>query len=125
MAFHNSAAESAQLYDEYLEEKGRGSIEYRVFDISLDPQSVRKNEYWLKTNQTLKYVDSLQIKINNISYSNEQIKPVVFDELNRRLKVSLSRDTMEAFSHISPNQVVEKKDWQIEKKYVYLHLLKQ
>ena len=105
MSFRDSAVKSAQLYLDYLEENGGGTIEYRVLGISLDPQSGKENEYWLKMDQKLKNIDSLQVRINAHVFSITQIKPVVFDEFNRRLKVSLGNDSRDVFSHVSPNQV--------------------
>ena len=106
MSFRDSAIKSAQLYVDYLEKNGGGTIEYRVLEISLDAQSGRENEYWLKMDQKLKNIDSLQVRIHAHVFSTAQIKPVVFDEFNRRLKVSLGNDSRDVFSHVSPNQVI-------------------
>ncbi len=106
MSFQEAAVESAQLYNKYLEENGGGLITYRVTKISPDKNSFRKNEYWLQLDQKPKNTDSLMVRIQNNVYSNEQIKPVVYNSHNRMLKVSLNDDTKAAFEECRPEDVI-------------------
>lgn len=106
MAFQESAVDSARLYYDYLLNKGRGIVEYRVLEISSEPQSIRNNEYWLLLDRNIKDIDRLKVKINALTYEQEQIKPIIFDERNRRLKVSLSRETAGVFTRVDPKHVI-------------------
>ena len=83
MTFQEAAVESAQLYYKFLEENGGGLITYRVSKIVPDKNSFKKNEFWLQLDQKPKNTDSLMIRIQNYVYSNEQIKPVVYNSHNR------------------------------------------
>lgn len=106
MAFQDAAVESAQLYFKYLEENGGGLITYRVTQITPGKNSFKKNEYWLQLDQKPKNTDSLMIRIQNSVYSNEQIKPVVYNSHNRMLKVSLNDSTKGAFDRCRPEDVI-------------------
>ena len=106
MAFQDAAVESAQLYYKYLEENGGGLITYRVTQITPGKNSFKKNEYWLQLDQKPKNTDSLMIRIQNSVYSNEQIKPVVYNSHNRMLKVSLNDSTKGAFDRCRPEDVI-------------------
>lgn len=105
MTFQEAAAESAQLYYKFLEENGGGLITYRVSKIVPDKNSFKKNEFWLQLDQKPKNTDSLMIRIQNYVYSNEQIKPVVYNSHNRMLKVSLSDSTKGVFDRCRPEDV--------------------
>ena len=105
MTFQEAAVESAQLYYKFLEENGGGLITYRVSKIVPDKNSFKKNEFWLQLDQKPKNTDSLLIRIQNYVYSNEQIKPVVYNSHNRMLKVSLSDSTKGVFDRCRPEDV--------------------
>ena len=105
MTFQEAAVESAQLYYKFLEENGGGLITYRVSKIVPDKNSFKKNEFWLQLDQKPKNTDSLMIRIQNYVYSNEQIKPVVYNSHNRMLKVSLSDSTKGVFDRCRPEDV--------------------
>ncbi len=106
MTFQAAAVESAQLYYKYLEENGGGLITYRVIKIAPDKNSFKKNEYWLQLDQKPKNTDSLMFRIQNYVYSNEQIKPVVYNSHNRMLKVSLNAATKGVFEGCRPEDII-------------------
>ena len=106
MSFQDAAVKSAQQYYEYLENNGGGEVTYRVSSIVPEGRSFKKNEYWLQLDQKVKNTDSLMVRIKNHTYSNEQIKPVVFDSHKRTLKVSLNEGAAGAFDRCTPKDVV-------------------
>ena len=106
MTFQEAAIQSAQIYYDYLEKNGGGLISYRVSRIILNEKAFKGNEYWLYLEQKPRNLDGLQIRIENYVFSDEQIKPLLFDGYNRRLKVSLNESTLGAFDQCSPENVV-------------------
>ena len=106
MTFQDAAVESAQLYYKYLEENGGGLITYRVSKIVPDKHSFKENEYWLQLEQKPKNTDSLMIRIQNYVFSNEQIKPVVYNSQGRMLKVSLNDSCKGVFDRCRPEDII-------------------
>ena len=104
-SFQDAAVQSAQLYYEYLENKDKGLVIYHVQSITLDQNSFKHNEYWLKLDRKPQNVDSLKIRVGNFEFSNEQIKPVVYDTHSKRLKVSLNNSTKGVFERYRPEDV--------------------
>ena len=105
MSFKDAAVESAQLYYEYLEKNRQGEASYNVIGISLAQNSFNHNEYWLQLDGKPKNIDSLKIRIRNSDYNSEQIKPVVYNGHNQKLKISVNDSTKGVFERCRPEDV--------------------
>lgn len=82
MNYQETAIKSAEIYYQFLTDHGLGADEYRVLAIEV------KGVYCiLSLSCKLKSPDTVEIKIDNKKYTQEQIKPVEYNKLRRTLKV--------------------------------------
>lgn len=105
MTFQDAAVKSAQLYYKYLEENDGSLIIYQVTKIIHVENSYKKNQYWLKLDRKPKDTDSLLIRIHNVVCSTEQIKPIIYDNHEHSLKVSLSSRYIGIFNQIQAKDI--------------------
>ena len=84
MIFAEAAVQSAQQYYDYLTKKDKGIVSFRVHRIT------KINEpgilaYWLDLDRT-PATDHLQVRIRGQIYEDNQIRVVVVDKINKRIR---------------------------------------
>lgn len=85
MDFKDSAIQSSKLYYDYLYQNKRYFVEYDVIDIQKDDIY-----YYLTLNERLRSIDYLQLKINTNIYSDNDIKIISYNSVNRKLTISVN-----------------------------------
>ena len=105
MRFQEAAVESACMYHRYLKKKSKGLMKYGVISIYPDHTKKSGKVFFLVLDQKPKSTDELVVQIGGISYTSEDINPVMFNRDTNELQVILSEKTKDVFKGCSPETV--------------------
>ena len=98
--YRNAAIESARLLYQHLEQEGKGISVIRVVNVS-----ETKGYFELILESHPKYLETIQVQIHNLVFSQTQIKPITYHSHRRILKVLPDAQHKMVFQNVLPENI--------------------